>query len=487
MSDIESETQPGQAPCGPSDIDDYDAVVRVADELQRPIAALLALAPQNDPFLAGRPGRRRDAEWFAEVWKRLQLGSGIHLRRIHYRLVSHDIPMIGADGAPYENTDNCWKALVRSARDARYLGLVPVEDFVDRRNDDAIEFSSNTGQEATLSVSEPFGLSQRELPESLGTLLPEPARFEFVPPVIDQNYLVEIWVEKSTINDIIVPLARRYGLNVVAGTGEISLTHCRQLIERTEESERPARILYISDFDPAGLSMPVTCARKIEFLLRRDRLDLDIQVRPIVLTHDQCIAYRLPRTPLKESERRTTAFEARYGEGATELDALEALHPGELRRILEQEILRYYDVDLDHHIEDADYGFRDELIAAHQEVLDRHADDRRGIEEDYVELISRVNPELKRIREQYSGPLQEIADRFNALQQRITEELEEEAPDLDAVDWPEPEDGDEDDDPLFDSNREYIEQVNRYKRHQGKPIDKRRGPNNSSRRAGAAE
>jgi hypothetical protein len=28
-------------------------------------------------------------------------------------------------------------------------------------------------------------------------------------------------------------------------------------------------------------------------------LDVDIQVRPIVLTHKQCIEYGLPRTPIK--------------------------------------------------------------------------------------------------------------------------------------------------------------------------------------------
>ena len=40
-------------------------------------------------------------------------------------------------------------------------------------------------------------------------------------------------------------------------------------------------------------------------------------------------------------------FEARFGDGATELDALEALHPGELGRILVQEIERYYDATLE--------------------------------------------------------------------------------------------------------------------------------------------
>jgi hypothetical protein len=38
------------------------------------------------------------------------------------------------------------------------------------------------------------------------------------------------------------------------------------------------RILYISDFDPAGAHMPVSVARKIEYLLRRDGHDLDIRL-----------------------------------------------------------------------------------------------------------------------------------------------------------------------------------------------------------------
>jgi hypothetical protein len=46
--------------------------------------------------------------------------------------------------------------------------------------------------------------------------------------------------------------------------------------------------------------------------------------------------------------------------------------------------------------------------------------------------------------------------------------LTDEAPDLDDYNWPEPEDGDEDDDPLFDSTRGYVEQIERYREYQGK-------------------
>jgi hypothetical protein len=56
---------------------------------------------------------------------------------------------------------------------------------------------------------------------------------------------------------------------------------------------------------------------------------------------------------------------------------------------------------------------------------------------------------------------------------RIERALADAAPDLDDYDWPEPRPGNEDPDPLFDSRRDYIEQINRYKAHQGQPTERR--------------
>src|SRR5207245_5643701 len=104
--------------------------------------------------------------------------------------------------------------------------------------------------------------------------------------------------------------------------------------------------LPISDFDPAGQSMPVAVSRKLEYFVRRSGLELDVRVFPVVLTLDQVQYYRLPRTPIKETERRRLGFELRHGEGAVELDALEALYPGELTSVLSQYIEEYYDASL---------------------------------------------------------------------------------------------------------------------------------------------
>ena len=51
---------------------------------------MIALDRKHDPFYAGTPAQRRDAEWFAEKWERFR-GVGGHLRRIHYRILGHGI------------------------------------------------------------------------------------------------------------------------------------------------------------------------------------------------------------------------------------------------------------------------------------------------------------------------------------------------------------------------------------------------------------
>jgi hypothetical protein len=51
--------------------------------------------------------------------------------------------------------------------------------------------------------------------------------------------------------------------------------------------------------------------------------------------------------------------------------------------------------------------------------------------------------------------------------------LNAEMPDLSDVKWPEPKQGNEDPDPLFDSARDYVEQIDCYKDYQGKPTTRR--------------
>jgi hypothetical protein len=64
------------------------------------------------------------------------------------------------------------------------------------------------------------------------------------------------------------------------------------------------------------------------------------------------------------------------------------------------------------------------------------------------------------------------AERFNAIQQAIADDIDAASADLEP-EVVEPEDGDEDDDPLFDSTRDYVEQIDRFKEHQAKPTERK--------------
>jgi hypothetical protein len=448
---------------------DYTGLNELAKWLGRPVKSLI-WQYDTDPFYAESPARLAWAQWFADLWERFGFQHGVHLRRIHYRLVSQDEPILDANGRPYVNHINCWSDLKSASRDARYLDLVPIDAFIDQRADEAVIYLVNSEQHAELSIDEVNEANPPSLLRVSG-FLPEPPEYQFTPAKVDQRYHVEIWAEKTTVSDILVPLAQEFGLNLVMGAGDLSLTHCHQFIERVVASGRPARILYVSDFDPAGRNMPIPVARKIDFLIRRRRLELDIQLRPVALTHEQCVEHQLPRTPLKDTAHGKDRFEERFGTGATELDALEALHPGLLESILREEIERYHDTGLDDAVEEVADEFMERLERTREEILDRYDAELEAARGERHALADQCNAELDPIIEKYEAKFTENADSYNAILGTVATGMGREAPHLDEIEWPEPTEGDEDDNPLFDSTRDYVEQMDRLNEYQERPTE----------------
>ncbi len=432
---------------------DYETIGALAAEIGCRRDDLIALSSGNDPFYVDVPSRKSAAEWFASQWEALGFQVGSHPRRLHYNLVSQSAPIIKPDGTPYQNTENDWKYLIRSSLAARYLRLIPDGALADHRNDPPIINAKNTGtvgpkmevlfaDRAYLNTDIPF--TEIHTPYLCATDM-----------IVAQPYLVEVWVEKSTQNDILEPLAQKFGFNLVSGTGETSEVLARQAVERSISDGRPMRILYISDFDPAGRSMPVALARKVEYWLHQCGIDLDITLDPIVLTPEQCDHYRLPRTPLKDTERRAAKFEDRFGTGATELDALEAIHPGELARIVSVEVCRYIDPTLDARVKEAQWAIDRQVWPIRRDVLSRYD-------------VTEFQVEYNELRDAFIKGTTDIEDRIEQIWPTITAELIEAAPKIDPDIIPEPRPATPPAEPLFDSSRDYLTQIDHYRRWQGK-------------------
>jgi hypothetical protein len=330
---------------------DYESILALA-EGDRPVHTLLAEARKNDPFYI-TPARQRKAEWFAALWRTHCAGrASMHIRGIHYILVSLPVrPQREGSGTAYENTECCFKEMGDASRDARLLGLVPMERITDERNDAPVEHLPywSDSDSPRISIEEPQSEVEATSLETIEDSTPEliigevpvrrlvvvglneppdligaPAEIEapdlpeidvetrdaddlvpdvtvHPPQVTPPWFHIELWCEKTTMNSILLSIARERRANVITGPGFQSLTGSKGLIERAKRSKRPVRICYISDFDHSGQCMPVAVARQIEFLLQKEGLDLDIKLISVALTHDQCVEYRLPRTPIKDS------------------------------------------------------------------------------------------------------------------------------------------------------------------------------------------
>src|SRR5712691_8219925 len=86
---------------------DYETIKALSKHTGQRVGDLIVLAPQNDPFYTGTPNDWALAEWFAGLWQAFGYATGVHLRRIHYQVVSQDPPVLLPNGKPFERKGRC--------------------------------------------------------------------------------------------------------------------------------------------------------------------------------------------------------------------------------------------------------------------------------------------------------------------------------------------------------------------------------------------
>jgi hypothetical protein len=421
------------------------------------IKDLLVLAPDNDPFRAGTPTDVMNGEWFAEVWGDLRQA---HLRRAHYAADAQNVPLPG--GGVYQNDKESWIFLNKASRAARYLGLVDVESFVDRRNP-----SPHVNMEPGFGITPEwsYDLDTHRL-NRIRPMLANDSRFMPLAKVETdvrgyfyeqalQPYLCEVWAEKTTMNDILVPLCRQLGANFVSGAGYQSITSVAVslLKRRVARLQKPTRILYISDYDPAGRNMPRQVGRQLQFWLERYAQDVDIsgadiRLEPIVLTAEQAEGY--PTAPDSDS---------------VELDALEVYSPGRLRRIVRQAVSQFRDPDLRRKVAQAEQEAQELVEAEAEQAVSEDLETLENIKAEAEEIYARYRPALEALAAELNAELEPLDRRVEVTQQAMSDKLQALRDDLHLPEMPEgePEDAPEDEGWLFDSSRDAREQLRIFK------------------------
>jgi hypothetical protein len=466
---------------GAGDYHGYEAILALKARLKNEcgksprIEDLLALDDKNDPFYAGAPAQRARAKWFAQVWHGFGRARS-HLRAVHYWLVTQPDSR-RHDGSPYENTVKHWKYLDECSKYARYLGLVDAEAIEDHRNPEHEIYA-----ELPLFTEEPRvileSLDKWSLPAIESDLagmieLPLPGiadveGYEYRP--IDEPYFIELWIEKSTMDYLLRPICRALHVNFVPSVGFQSIGSAVKLLKRVQalgrvcQSGKPVRIFHIADFDPAGSHMAAAIARQVEFWLHRYAPEADIKLTSLALTHDQVVTYRLPRKMLQESDTRKRGFEERFGEGACELDALEALRPGELGRLVRAAIAPYRDPTLRDRLHDAADEAQELAEEAWDERLAPLREERDAIERDVRRLIADYTEDLQRLKDRLQEDMAPLEERAARLRQVVRDERERFTREVVLPERPEAEtDAIDEEGWLYSSDRDYLTQLARYK------------------------
>jgi hypothetical protein len=218
---------------------------------------LTVLSAQVDPYRIDTAAGHRDGQWLAEQLAKLYGPTQrAHWRGLHYAIVS-DGGIQKPNGEIYQNTDDDWQWLITNpAKAARWLGYVPFERIVDQRNAAPIIYrKAFITPEPYLSI----GLNV-EIPDA-DEMEPSPGARGFVPR---QAFHFVIFGEKSSLEDVVKPIAEQLDADLYLPTGEISDTLVYQIAKDASEDGRPLVMFTLSDCDPAGHQMPVSIARKLQ-------------------------------------------------------------------------------------------------------------------------------------------------------------------------------------------------------------------------------
>ena len=316
----------------------------------------------TDPFLVGSPKDYEDATWAAGLWDRMMAKrkKPLHLRGFHYWVMSSRVKK--PDGNYYTEPDPAkdWGYLLRCSQLARYLGIGKWEKLVDLKHPEPSDYDnywvgSGLSRDGEVNIqAEMNGKLTGLVDEFLSELLAKSPRFH------TEGYQLfhgEVWCEKNSMGFVIEPACRKYGACYQPLVGQASIEKVNMAAERAIKAARAGkkvRLFYIADFDRYGWGMVSAVARKLEFFVREEKLD--IKLTRLALNKEHIDKFNLPKAP-------------KHGEEVVELDALEAIHPGELAKIVEEALKPYYDAEKPQIVMDENRRMREKVRAILEEKL----------------------------------------------------------------------------------------------------------------------
>ena len=145
----------------------------------------------------------------------------------------------------------------------------------------------------------------------------------------DAKYRCEVWAESRSIASVLTDDCEELAVSLYpcGGFASLSFAHAAAEEHNASDDTRPLVVLYVGDYDPAGVLIDRALERELRTHLRSD---IPMVFRRIAINDDQVAEYDLPTKPRKDGDKRSQHIE--YTVEA------EAMHAGDLRALLRAEI-----------------------------------------------------------------------------------------------------------------------------------------------------
>lgn len=253
-------------------------------------------------------------------------GYDLTLRQVYYQLVAADV---------IPNTEKSYKNLGSLISDGRLAGLIDWKAIIDRTRGLKGLRSDDDPADAINKAASNYRLDWWK----------------------DQDYRVEVWVEKDALAGVIGSIANKLDVDYFSCRGYTSQSEMWRAAERLKYYEKwhdkKNIILHLGDHDPSGIDM----SRDIE-----ERLALfgaDVEFKRIALSMEQIEELSPPPNPAKITDSRAAKYIERYGRHSWELDAL---NPEYLDKLITTNVLKYADKNKLAKIKEREIDEQNELI-----------------------------------------------------------------------------------------------------------------------------
>ena len=198
------------------------------------------------------------------------------VRHVFYRMTDPRL------SEPVEKSDRGYRHVQSRCVKLRRAGLIPYNWIADMSRQG---YFTNTYSDAGDFIRQMGGLYRADLWR-------------------DAESRCEVWAESRSIASVMLADCKDLAVDLYpcGGFTSLSFVHAAAQFHNASADKRPLVIVYVGDYDPAGVLIDVALQRELREHLRSD---IELDFRRIGINEEQVELYDLPTKPRKDGDKRS--------------------------------------------------------------------------------------------------------------------------------------------------------------------------------------